>query len=173
MKVALRFLALAATVAVVLWVVGLVEFTSVTYVPNEPLRRPRRVKELNGTNLVLESGQAIGLDPRYGAFLGLSNQLFRSDFQVDVEQGETNVFSLAENEAGSSNRLDIYVRRARRREALRVGFLIPLFRKTAGENYRAWVASGRYLALQKPTRRCRDKRSIGAGWLRSLTSALN
>ncbi len=122
----------------------LIKFTKVIPVANEPLRHPIRVKQVNGTNLVLENGKIVRLN---SMFSDISNQLFRSDFQVDVEQGDTNGPGLFEIQAGNTNRVDIYVRRPSRREFIRpLSFTIPLVRRTAGTNHRAWIAYGEYVS---------------------------
>jgi hypothetical protein len=142
-KVALSLLAVPVIGIATYWAAGLASFTSYTIVPNEPLRHPCRVKDVNGTNLLMESGQIISM---YPGFFNLSNQLSWSDFQVDIEQGDINGPGHFDIQQGNTNRLDIYVRRPRKNDFIRpLVFAIPLVRKTVGASYRAWVASGTYV----------------------------
>lgn len=114
------------------WAVGLVEFTYLNVVPNEPLRHPCKVTELNDTNMVLESGDIVGFRPRYTSYSDLSNQLVRSDFEVDIEP--------------TKGRLDIYVRRYSKFRDTVPPFTIPLIRKTVGRKHRELVAFGVYVS---------------------------
>ena len=89
-------LGVLAVALAICWVAGLVEFTYPRVVPNEPLLRPQKVRDLDGTNLVLETGEVIGLWPRYHSersndeiFVDISNQLSRGGFEVDVASNST------------------------------------------------------------------------------------
>ena len=146
MKSAVSWVILPAIGVAICWAVGLVSFTSVTTVPNDPLAHPCKVKELDGMNLVLENGQVVGLDQTFSRATDISNRLARSDFQIDIEHGETNGPGFFDIVQGDTNRLDIYVRRLRRNDSIRPFVItIPFVRKTVGANDRAWIASGRYV----------------------------
>ena len=152
-KIAASLVAVSAIAVAIGWVTGFVKFTSVTFVSNEPLRYPCRVKEMDATNLVLEGGQVIRLDRAYAGSARLSNLLTQSDFQLDIERGDTNRPGAFETEAGNTHRLDLYVRRPRRSDSVRpLVFTIPLIRKSAGTDNRVWMASGRYVITNNQDR---------------------
>ena len=126
------------------WALHLITLTKFIPVANEPLRHPIRVQQVNGTNLVLENGKIIGLN---SMFSDISNQLLHSDFEVDVERGDTNGPGFLEIQAGNTNRVDIYARRPSKSDFIRpLSLTIPLIRRTTGTNHRVWVAYGEYVA---------------------------
>ena len=121
------------------WAAGLVEFTYANVVSNEPLLHPRKVKQFNGTNMVLESGEIIALLPRYSSersaeeiYADLSNQVSRSDFEVDLQPTK-------------GDRVGIYVRRLRKFRDSAPPFTIPIIRQTVGRKYRQQIALGIYV----------------------------
>lgn len=131
---------LASVVIAICWVIGFVEFPYPNVVPNEPLLHPQRVREINGTNLVLASGDRIALSLPYSSersvgeiSLEISNQVSRSGFEVDVveKQGDW---------------VEIYVRWPRKFRDSAPPFTIPLIRETVGRYYRKSLATGRHLA---------------------------
>src|SRR5215510_13694981 len=91
-KVAIGVVAILVFGLVICWAVGLVEFTYPRVVQNEPLLHPQKVRSLDGSNMVLSTGEVIGLWPRYHSersdreiFSGISNQVSRGGFEVDVD----------------------------------------------------------------------------------------
>jgi hypothetical protein len=154
-KIVGSFLVVLAIGVAICCATGLVSFTSVSTVANEPLRHPGRVMEVDGTNLVLESGQIIAL--RTFSRYSISNQLIRSDFQIDIEQGDTNGPGAFDIEQGDTNWLDIYARRPGKSDFMRpLVFTIPLIRRTRGATDRVWIASGRYVSTNSQSGRRED-----------------
>ena len=121
------------------WAAGLVEFTYPNAVPNEPLLRPQKVRSLDGTNMVLESGEIIALSPRYSSersgeevSLDISNQVSRGGFEVDVAPK-------------SGGRVEVFVRWPKKFRDSAPPFTIPIVPETVGRKYRKSVAFGTYL----------------------------
>jgi hypothetical protein len=118
------------------WAVGLLEFTYPSVVPNEPLLHPQKVRNLDGTNMVLESGEIIALSPRYSSdrsaqevAMDISNHVSRGGFEVDVEPK-------------NDRRVEIYVRWPRKFRDSAPPFTIPIIPQRVGRLYRKSVAFG-------------------------------
>lgn len=118
------------------WALGLIEFTYPKIVPNQPLRKPRRVVRIEGTNMMLDHGQMIALFPRYGSeplseqeSIEIGNQVARSWFEVDVEPR-------------SGREVTLYVRWPRKFRDSSPPFTIPLIRETVGRSYRKLLTDG-------------------------------
>jgi hypothetical protein len=140
-KTAILVLGILAVGLALCWAVGLVEFTYLNVVPNEPLQHPRKVQVIDGTNMVLESGEMISFWPSDSSdrskeelYLEISNMVSHSDFQIDIET----------NKAGS---LDILVRRYRKFRDTVPPFVIPIVRETVGRQRRGVVAFGAYTPM--------------------------
>lgn len=125
-----------AGVLAICWMAGFIEFTYPNIVPNEPLLHPQKVRELNGTNIVLESGQIYGLSPWLSGdgtpeewSSAFRNELKRSGFEVDVEDKQ-------------GNRVEVYVRWPRKFRDSAPPFTIPLIWQTTGKYYRKPMAFG-------------------------------
>jgi hypothetical protein len=138
-KTVVFVLSIFVVVLVFCWAAGLVEFTYLNVVPNEPLKHPCKVQIIDGTNMLLESGEMISFWPRYSsersneeAYSDISNQVCRSGFQIDIETNRT-------------GNLDIFVRRHRKFRDTIPPFVIPLVRKTVEKERREVVASGAYV----------------------------
>jgi hypothetical protein len=138
MKYIIRFLSFFVVGLAACWMLGWVEFTYLNIVPNEPLLHPRKARELQGTNMVMQDGQIIALWPKYPSersteeiYGDISNQLSRSDFQVDVDSKD--------------GQLEIYVRKHRKFRDYAPPFTIPLIRQTVGKNRRELLAYGAYV----------------------------
>jgi hypothetical protein len=121
------------------WAAGIVEFTYPNIVPNEPLLCPQKVSRLDGTNMILESGDVIALLPRHPSersageiYSDISNQVVRSGFEVDVEPK-------------GKDRVEVFVRHPRKFRDTVPPFTVPLFRQTVGKMYREAVALGMYV----------------------------
>lgn len=121
------------------WVAGLVEFTYPNVVANEPLLHPQKVRSLEATNMVLQTGEIIGLWPRYSSersreeiSMEISNQVSRGGFEVDVDPK-------------TGGRVEIFVRWPREFRDSVPPFTIPLISKRVGRYYRNAVAFGAYL----------------------------
>lgn len=139
MKVAALITSILVLGLAICWAAGLVEFTYPNIVPNEPLLHPQKVRALDGTNMVLETGQIIALSPRYASerngeeiSLDISNQVSRGGFEVDVD-------------LKTGGRVEIFVRRPRRFRDSAPPFTIPIIPETVGRKYRMAVAFGTYL----------------------------
>jgi hypothetical protein len=98
------------------------------------------MRVLDGTNMVLESGEILALLAPYSSerssdeiYLDISNQVSRGDFEVDVDPK-------------SGGRAEIYVRWPRKFRDSSPPFTIPLIRKTVGRKYKKAVAFGTYLS---------------------------
>lgn len=138
MKTAICVLGILAIGLALCWTAGLVEFTYLNVVQNEPLQHPRKVEVIDGTNMVLENGEMVSFWPSDSSdrskeelYSEISNLVSRSDFQVDIET----------NKAGS---LAILVRRHRKFRDTVPPFVIPLVRETVGRQRRGVVAFGAY-----------------------------
>ncbi len=138
-KTVVSVLSIFAVVLALGWAAGLVEFTYLNIVPNEPLQHPSKVQVIDGTNMVLQSGEMISFWPSRSSdrsndelYSEISNQVSRSDFQIDIET----------NKAGN---LDIFVRRHRKFRDTVPPFVIPVVRETAGRERREMVACGIYV----------------------------
>ena len=136
MKIAAFVLSIFAVVLALCWAAGFVEFTYLNVVPNEPLRHPRKVQIIDGTNMLLESGEIISFRVSHSSersdeelYSEISNQVSRSDFQVDIETNKT-------------GNLDIFVRRHRKFRDTVPPFVIPIIRETVGREWREKIASG-------------------------------
>jgi hypothetical protein len=66
------------------WLIGLVGFHYRHVIENEPLKDPHRVLRAEGTNLFLEDGTVIALNPFYRE--PVTDQLKQANFEVDVER---------------------------------------------------------------------------------------
>ena len=119
------------------WAVGLIEFDYVSNVSDQPLLNPQKVREFSGTNMVLESGEIIALVPRYSsaptaeAYWSISNQVSRSEFEVDIEPQD-------------GGHVEIYVRRHRKFRDTVPPFTIPLV--PVSKYIRKAVAWGTFLS---------------------------
>lgn len=133
-----------AIVVFISWATGLVVFTYEHVVPNQPLLHPRKVQIINETNMVLENGGTIFFwrgspsDRNDEDYADISNQVRRSDFQIDIET----------NNAGS---LDIFVRHPRKFRDTVPPFEIPVIRVTAGKYIREKEAFGAYVQTGNKT----------------------
>jgi hypothetical protein len=121
------------------WAAGLVEFTYPNVVANEPLLHPQSVRSLEGTNMVLRTGEIIGLWPRYSSerspeeiSMDISNQVSRGGYEVDVDPK-------------TGGRLEIFVRWPRKFRDSVPPFTIPIVSERVGRHYRKSVAFGTYL----------------------------
>lgn len=139
-KTAILALGILAVGIALCWAAGLVEFTYLNVVPNEPLQHPRGVQGINVTNMVLDSGEIINFWPSDSSdrskeelCLEISNMVSHSGFQIDIET----------NKAGN---LDILVRRYRKFRDTVPPFVIPIVRETVGRQRRGIVACGAYAA---------------------------
>jgi hypothetical protein len=148
-KVAASFLGILFVCLAICWEAGFVEFTYPNVVPNEPLLHPLKVRQLDGTNMLLENGQILALSPLHSSdrstdeiFLDVSNQVRRSDFEVDVERK-------------NGERVEVYVRWPRKFRDSVPPFTIPIIRETVGRKYRKPLAFGTYVntnSQPSPTR---------------------
>ena len=123
-------------VLALLWALGLVEFTYPRVVANQPLRNPRSVVRIEGTNMVLGSGQLITLSARYGSgpvseeeISEISNQVARTGFKVDVEPRV-------------GHQVTLYVLWPRKFRDSSPPFAIPLIPQTVGRSYRKLLTYG-------------------------------
>lgn len=139
MKAAVSIIGIVAVALAVCWAANLVVFTYPNVVPNQPLLNPQRVREVDGTNMVLESGRVVGLWPLYSSGLAseevwseISNQVRRSGFEVDIDPDQ-------------GQRLKIYVRWPRKLRDSAPPFTVPMIRQTVGREYRKPLAFGAYL----------------------------
>lgn len=147
-RVKIPTICLAALVLVIAicWAAGLVEFSYVHVVPNEPLHQPRKVQRLDGTNMVIEGGEIIGLRPKYSSersdheiLSDISNLVSRSDFQVDVEQR-------------GGGTLEVFVRRPSKFRDCLPPVTLPLIRETVPRYRREAVAFGVFISTNGATR---------------------
>lgn len=140
MKVAASFLGVVLACLAICWLAGFVEFTYQNVVPNEPLLHPLKVRQLDGTNMLLENGRALALSPLHSSdrstdeiFLDISNQVRRSEFEVDIDEKD-------------GERAEIYVRWPRKFRDSSPPFTIPIIRQTVGRKYRKPLAFGTYVS---------------------------
>jgi hypothetical protein len=138
-KTVVFVLSIFAVVLALCWAAGLVEFTYLNVVPNEPLQHPCRVQIIDGKKMLLETGEMISFWPSSSSersneevYSEISNQVSRSDFQIDIETNKT-------------GNLDIFVRRHRKFRDTVPPFVIPVIRETVGRDYREVTASGAYM----------------------------
>lgn len=138
-RIAASLFCILAVALAVCWFAGFVEFTYPHVVPNEPLLHPQKVAAIDGTNIVLESGEIIALWLAHSSERSLeeispdlSNQVSRSDFEVDVDPRK-------------GERVEIYVRWPRKFRDSVPPFTIPIIRETVGRKYRKPLAFGTYL----------------------------
>jgi hypothetical protein len=151
-KKAVSILGILAIVLGICWAAGFVEFTYPNIVPNEPLSHPQKVREINGTNMVLVSGDRIALSLPYSSersveeiSLEISNQVSRSCYEVDVVEKH-------------GDRVEIYVRWPRKFRDSAPPFTIPLIRETIGRYYRKSLAVGQHLAAESRNDPAKDGR---------------
>jgi hypothetical protein len=138
-KTAAALLGILVVGLVICWAVGFVEFTYPNVIPNEPLLHPQKVRSLDGTNMVLESGEVIALSLGHSSersaqeiSLDISNQISRGGFEVDV----------APKRGGQ---VEIFVRWPRKFRDSAPPFTIPIIPQTVGSKYRKRVAFGAYV----------------------------
>jgi hypothetical protein len=147
MKMAALITGILVACLAICWATGLVEFTYPKVVPNEPLLHAQKVRSLDGTNMILESGETIALWQQYLSdrsaeeiSMDISNQLSRGGFEVDVDPKP-------------SGRLEIFVRWPRKFRDSVPPFTIPIIPQTVGRKFRNRVAFGTYLNTNtQPTR---------------------
>jgi hypothetical protein len=136
-------LLILAIVVFISWATGLVVFTYEHPVVNQPLQHPCRVQIVNGTNMLLEDGRMITFWPRWSsdrsdeAYEIVSNQVRRSDFQIDIE---TNAFDLC-----------IFVRYPRKFRDSAPPFEIPIIRHAVGRYGRQIEAVGKWVQTGNKT----------------------
>jgi len=114
------------------WAIGLVGFRYPHIVQRDPLLHPCKIRDLQGTNMVLADGRVIAFQATYPS--ELSNELSQSEFEVDVEP------------RGSSGAA-IYVRH----KTMICGtpwaqpIVIPVIRDTVYKQHREMIALGTYV----------------------------
>jgi len=130
---------IVAVVIFICWASGLVVFTYEYPVPNQPLQHPCKVQIVNETNMLLENGAMITFTPRWPSdrspeevYEDISNQVRRSDFQIDIETNKT-------------GGLDIFVRHPRKFRDSAPPFTIPVIRQAKGQYFRQREAVGAYV----------------------------
>ena len=139
MKTAAALLAVLVVVLALCAAAGFVEFTYLVVVPNQPLLHPQKVVEISRTNIVLESGRVLALSPPDSeplpeeVFLEVSNQVRRSNYEIDVEPKKGHVLS-------------IYVRWPKKYRDYGPLFTIPIIRKTVPSSYRKRLTYGSFIA---------------------------
>ena len=166
MKIAALIFGILVLGLAICWAAGLVEFTYPNVVPNEPLLHPQRVRSLDGTNIVLESGEVLALSPTHSSerspeeiSLDISNQLSRGGFEVDLD-------------SKSGGRAEIYVRWPRKFRDSVPPFTIPIVRETVGRKYRKAVAVGTYIGTNsQPSGAANRSQPVGSETNRASASA--
>lgn len=83
MKTAAIVLSGLALLLAASWASGLVGFRYPHIVQGDPLRHPCKVRDVQGTNMVLADGRVIAFHASYPS--EFSNELSQSEFEVDVE----------------------------------------------------------------------------------------